>query len=274
MTALRPRLFPVLLFSLLLGVHLRGQELDLSGNVSWDQFGRGIRIFAERIDNNRETGASGFLRLQIWATDQPDDGSNALSGYVLGTFNLGSLPAGSSFVNVGRTVQFFRPPAGIYYTTITLEEQDAEGNYFIVDSENFAGAVNFGAFGQGSVNFTEGNGDVGFVDEVSWLAGDGRVQFFAEQILNARTSRSGVLRLKLWATSTPYEGEDLLQGFPLAAKRVGRVNPESALQNFSRRAFFRPPPPGDYYVTMTLEELVRGRWEIVDYATFPDLNIF
>jgi hypothetical protein len=274
MIATRSALLPLLLGIFLLGTSTRAQDLDLIGDVSWDQFGRGLQMFAERIENNRPTGASGFLRLQIWATDEPYDEVSAISGYVLGTFNLGSLSANRAFINVGRTVRFIRPPPGIYYTTMTLEEEDAEGNFNIVDSANFSPA-NFGGYGAGNVVLSEGNGDVGFVGEVSWLAGDGRVQFFAEQILNERTSgRSGVLRLKLWATSTPYEGEDLLQGFPLAVKRVGRVTSGFYLENFSRQAFFRRPPEGDYYVTMTLEELVRGRWEIVDYVTYPDLNLF
>ena len=257
-----------------MGLSARAQELDMVGDVSWDQSGQGIRIFAERIENNRPSGASGFLRLQIWATDEEYDGVSDITGYILGTFNLGSLSANHIFVNVARTVRFFRPPAGIYYTTITLEEEDAEGNFIIVDSENFAGAVNFGGYGAGNVEFFESNGDVGFLGEVSWLSGDGRVQFFAEQILNERAERSGVLRLKLWATSTPYEGGDVLQGFPMAVKRVGRVDGGFYLENFSRRTNFRKPPPGEYYVTMTLEELVRGRWEIVDYVTYPDLNLF
>lgn len=280
MTALRLKLFSVILVSLLMGGAARAQDLDLAGNVSWDRFGNGIHIFAEAIHNDRTSGASGFLRLQIWATDQPDDGTNALSGYVLGTFNLGSLSAGSQFANVGRTVRYFRPPPGIYYTTITLEEETVDG-FQIVDSENFTqpietfGAVNFGGFGEGNAHLNAGNGDVGFVEDVSWLAGNGRVQFFAEKILNERPSgQSGVLRLKLWATSTPYAGEDVLQGYPMATKRVGRVNAGSYLLPFSRQSFFRPPPEGTYYVTMTLEELVRGKWEIVDYVTFDGLNIF
>ena len=55
---------------------------------------------------------------------------------------------------------------------------------------------------------------------------------------------------------------------------MGRVDGGFYLENFSRQGSFRRPPPGDYYVTMTLEELVRGRWEIVDYLTYPDLNLF
>jgi hypothetical protein len=168
-----------------------------------------------------------------------------------------------------------RPPPGLYYTTITLEEQQTDGNFLIQDSENFDGLVNFGGFGEGAANFNVGNGDVGFVGDVSWLAGNGRVQLFAEQILNERaTGRSGVLRIRLWATTTPYQGEDTLQGYPMTTKRVGRVNAQQYISNFSRYAPFRPPPAGEYYVTMTLEELVRGSWNIVDYVTFDGTSIF
>jgi hypothetical protein len=278
MTFIRLNLSLVLFSLLLLGPSLRAQDIDLVGATSWDRFGQRIRIEAERVDNNLTSGASGFLRLQIWATDEPYDGVSDINGYVIGTFNLGSLAAGSSFVNLSRFVRFFRPPAGIYYTTITLEEETVDG-FQIVDSANFdqpaetLGAVNFGGFGEGSVDITVPNPNdyVGFFGDVSWLAGNGRVQIFAEQILNERAGgRSGVLRIRLWATSTAYDGGAALQGFPMATKRVGRVDAGFFIQNFSRTTFFRPPLTGNYYVTMTLEELVRGRWEIVDFFTWED----
>lgn len=266
--------FSVLLFAGLFGLSARAQDIDLVGNIGWEKAGGGIHIHAERIENNRNSGSSGFLRLQIWATDEVYDGVSGITGYVLGTFNLGSLNSGSFFANVRRTVRFFRPPPGIYFTTMTLEEDTVDG-FVIVDSENFAGAVNFGGFGEGSVADLGSNNDVGFVGDVSWLAGNGRVEFFAEQILNERGGgRSGILRLRLWATSTPYGGEGTLQGFPMATKRVGRLNGGFYFQNFSRRAFFRPPPSGEYYVTMTLEELVQGAWNIVDYVTFDGTSLF
>ena len=266
MTYMR-RHFCVLLVGMLFSHWARAQDIDLIGTIGWEKAGGGIRIHAERIENNRDRGTSGFLRLQIWATDDVYDGTNDISGFVLGTFNLGSLSANSYFANVRRTVRYFRPPPGVYYTTMTLEENTADG-FIIVDSENFDGAVNLGGFGQGSVADLGSNGDLGFVGDISWLAGNGRVQFFAQQILNERAgARSGVLRLRLWATSTRYAG-GTLQGYPMATRRVGRLSAGFDLPNFSRKAYFRPPPAGEYYVTMTLEELVRGAWNIVDYVTF------
>ena len=272
--------FPVVFAACLLFVSsLCAQELDLVGRTGWQTFGRGIRIYAERVENNRTTGFSGSLRLQIWATDQPYDGVSDLNGFVLGTYNLRPLEAGFHYANLSRIVRFNRPPPGLYYTTITLEENTVDG-FVIADSENFTepastgGLVNFGTFGQGSAT-VESNNDVGFVGNVSWLAGNHRVQLFAEQILNARASgRSGVLRVRLWATSTPYSGEPTLQGYPMATKRIGRVAAGSYIPNFSRYTFFWPPPPGNYYVTMTLEEFVPGGWNIVDYITFDGTSLF
>ena len=264
-------LFPLLL----LCASARAQDIDLVGSTGWRQSGRLIHIHAERIDNNRDTGSSGFLRLQIWATTNIYDGLSDISGFSVGTLNLGRLNAGFSLVNIARTVRYFRPPPGLYYTTITLEEEQSDGSFLIVDSENFDGIVNFGGFGEGAAHFDSGNGDVSFVGDVSWLSGNGRVQLFAEQILNERTGgRSGVLRIRLWATSTPYQGEQTLQGFPMTNQRVGRVGAGFFIPNFSRTPVFRPPPEGEYFVTMTLEELVRGRWNIVDYITFDGTSIF
>ena len=124
--------------------------------MGWTKLGQGIQIRAQRVSNDRPTGTSGFLRLQLWALDAPYDGSNDLSGFILGTFNLGPLESGFSFVDLARVVRYFRPDPGIYYTTITLEEQDSLGDFYVVDYEKFLDAVNFGGYGIGFVEYGEG----------------------------------------------------------------------------------------------------------------------
>jgi hypothetical protein len=251
---------------------LKAQEIDLVGRVGWEQLGRGVFIYAERIDNNT-TFTSGHLRMQVWATSEPY-GGDSITGYPIGTFNLGRLPGGYSFANLGRTVRFLRPPAGIYYTSVTLEEQTPTG-YVVVDSESFADPVNFGGWGEGFVENIAPNNDVSFAGNIWWQSANGRVQIHADEITNDRASgRTGVLRVRLWATTTPYNGGSVLQGYALATKRVGRLSAGYYIPNFSASTWFRPPAPGDYYVTLTLEEFTRGKWDIVDYITFPDLNLF
>lgn len=252
------------------------QDLDIIGSVGWQKFGRGIQIRAEEVGNFASSGTSGFLRLQIWATDEPYDGVNDITGFPVGTLNLSRLEAGFSFFNISRVVRFVNPPPGIYFTTMTLEEEQSDGSFLIVDSENFGDPVNFGGYGAAFVEDIESAGDVTFVGDVWWEAGNGRVEIYAERIQNERDfGKSGVLRVRLWATSTPYDGGAVLQGWPMATKRVGRVLAGFYRPDFFARTFFRPPPPdAEYHVTMTLEEFVRGKWEIVDYITFPDQSRF
>jgi hypothetical protein len=143
MLLLNSRRLLVFLAPILLASSLRAQEIDLVGETSWRRVGATLRISAERVENLREADYSGDLRLRIWATDEIDDGTNDLNGYVLGTYNLRPLQAGYAYVNLSRAVRYHRPPPGLYYTTITLEEKTPEG-YFITDSENFPGLVNLG----------------------------------------------------------------------------------------------------------------------------------
>lgn len=246
------------------------QEVDLVGNAGWAKRGSRIRIHADQIVNNRSE-ASGYLRLQIWATTNIYDGVSGISGFVLGTYNLGSLAPGESFLNKSRLVHYHAPPPGLYYTTITLEENTTDG-FQIVDSENFDGVVNLGGFGEGSVHL-ESLGDITFAGDVSWLAGNKRVEIFAEEIRNERTTgRSGALRVRLFATTEPYDGGAVLRGFPMATARVGRLFAQSQI-SFLRTTRFRPPPIGEYNVLMTLEEYFHG-WNIVDHVNFPERSPF
>lgn len=259
--------------ALILASSLRAQEIDLIGETSWLQSGPTIRISADRVENFRDTGVSGSLRLRIWATYEPDDGTNALTGFVLGNYNLAPLQAGFYYENLSRVVRYNRPPPGLYYTTITLEENTVDG-WFIRDSENFPGIVNLGRYGYGKVEDLGTNGDVGFVGDVIWLAGNGRVQIYTEEMLNQRPTSSGTLRIRLWATATPYAGGPTLVGYPMATRGVGRLSSGGSIPLFSRSAVFRAPPVGEYHVTMTLEEYVPGGWNIVDYVTFPNTSVF
>ena len=263
----------ILLGALAGGLAARAQEIDLSGNVGWEKHGTRIRIHAGFIDNYRLAGSSGFLRLQVYATANVYDGTNAITGYVLGTYNLGPLAAGAALTNRSRLVRYVPPPPGLYYTTITLEENTTEG-FVVADSVNFDGLVNLGGFGEGGANLASA-GDISFAGDVSWSASNKRVQFFAEQIRNERVSgRSGTLRVRLFASDAPYGGgTNTLAGFPMAMQRVGRVFAQSQIQFYPRQTSFRVPPPGDYSVVMTLEEYDHG-WVIVDYVNFDGTSLF
>lgn len=264
-----------LLVALTCVVTARAQNLDLSGNTGWAKSGSRLRIHAAQIHNGRESGTSGSLRLQIWATEEPYDGVSDLVGFVIGTANLRPLAAGGDYFNVSKRVGYHRPPPGYYFTTITLEERYSDGSWLIIDSESFEGQVNLGGFGEGVVDLEVSNtSDITFSGEVSWFAGDGKVQLYAERINNLRPSgRSGSLRVRLWASDQPYHPEETFYAYPMAKKGAGRVSGSSAVEYFPSRTSFRAPPAGEWFVTITLEEYNYG-WYIRDYYTFIDPRLF
>ena len=273
MKLLSLKLFLLVALAFTFTVH--AQELDLSGNSGWAKSGSRLRISTAQIHNGRESGTSGSLRLQIWATEEPYDGVNDLVGFVIGTANLRPLVAGEDYFNVAKRVGYHRPPPGYYFTTITLEERYSDGSWLIVDSENFEGQVNLGGFGEGVVDLEASTtSDITFSGLVSWFSGDGRVELEADQIHNFRTSgRSGALRVRLFASEEPYDPAEIFYAYPLATKSAGRLSALS-IQHFGPfLTRFRAPPPGEWFITMTLEEYNRG-WIIQDYYTFIDPRLF
>jgi hypothetical protein len=255
------------------------QDIDLIGNVGWIKNGSRIRIEAQQIHNNTAF-RSGLLRLQIWATLEPYDGISDIVGYVIGSARLPRLSAGDDRFDVVKRVRYRRPPAGYYYTTITLEERQGS-DWFIIDSENFTDGggspslVNLGGYGEGFVTLdSNGENNLTFFGDVSWLVGNGRAQFTAQEIRNERPSGiSGVLRVRLFASTNGYTPGQVFYAYPLATKRVGRLPAQSQTQFVPRTTTYRAPPPGEWYITITLEEYNRG-WTIVDYYNFQDLRVF
>ena len=99
-----------------------GASLGLYGNTSWQENGAIVTIHVDQISNTG-SGTSGRLRLQLWATVTPYSDEPVLTGYVLASLQFTYvLGPNQYFSNVTQTVPFKRPPAGRYYTTLTLEE--------------------------------------------------------------------------------------------------------------------------------------------------------
>lgn len=113
--------------------------LTINGNVSATIATPNVRLRADRITSTRASGTSGNLRLSLWATTSVPVFGNSLSGFNLGTAQLTSLAAGQEILNVDRTVPFNSPPAGCYYLTMVLEEQQPDTSYVYVDLRTFTG---------------------------------------------------------------------------------------------------------------------------------------
>jgi hypothetical protein len=82
-------------------------------------------FFVERIQNRREGSASGPLRLAVYATPEPYDGSTAPA--VLATRPLGMLAQGDFFHNLAGKLTLKKPGRGAFYLALVVEEDQGSG---------------------------------------------------------------------------------------------------------------------------------------------------
>ena len=109
--------------------------VDLSGAASWASSGSTINIKVDKVKNLSTTAKTGSLRLRIWATRSKYTGGS-INGYVMGTRKLDPLRPLKSHKDVNGQVNYSRPPAGTYYTTLTVEEKTSSG-WVVRDYINF-----------------------------------------------------------------------------------------------------------------------------------------
>lgn len=112
-----------------------GSELDIYGDASWRISGTTIRIKLARLDNRSTTWTTGSLRLRVWATRIKYTGG-PINGYVMGESRLNSLRPNYHYASISHAVSYRRPPAGSYYTTLTVEEYSSS-RWYIRDFINF-----------------------------------------------------------------------------------------------------------------------------------------
>jgi hypothetical protein len=257
---------------ILLSINAAGQELDLIGQSGWEQWSaRRLRVFADEIANYRSS-TSDPLRLEIVATPELPSGGDFSQGYTIGTLLLRELRGNDSFFDIDYLVRYYAPTAGIYYTSIVLSEETDSGHQ-VTDWEIFTDPVNFGGYGVGDAIADEPDEPVFFEGNVSWRSAWGRVLLSADTIVNEGATRSGLLRMRLWATLTPYDGS-LLDGYLLANKQLGKLKSGFQFINYERTAPFYHPPEGLYYITLTLEEKSGRGWFIRDWVNFPGQSLF
>jgi hypothetical protein len=246
------------------------QELDLVGDVKWQLYRKKLVAMGVDVIQNHRSTTSGSLQLQVWATTDPYE-SGTLHGFSIGTFSMNPLRGGYYYQDIWCAVKYYPPPAGIYYTTMTLEEYQ-QGEFYIYDHFTFDEPVNFGWWGQGATT-VEPTGPVCLSGGVRWDAEKLRVRCRVEKILNNTVKRSGRLRLELWSLPNPFDGVNANGGVVLCRKSLPR------LQSGSERPIdcilrFRPPAYGYCNTVMVLRELQGHAWNVVSFANFPDLSFF
>lgn len=100
-------------------------NLAFQGNASLTGAGRRGDFVIEKIQNRRERSASGALRLAVYATAAPYDGSAAPR--VIATRPLGMLAQGDFYRGLQGRMTLKRPGRGTFYLTLVLEEDQGSG---------------------------------------------------------------------------------------------------------------------------------------------------
>ena len=115
-------------------------SISLSGNSSYQISGPSVVMNADRVTNNATGGASGTLRMELWAFSSRYTGSSQ-SGYQLAAYTLGQLNGGQYFNSISSgTVSFSYPPNGTWYVSIIITEYNY-GSWPTVDYGNVSTAM-------------------------------------------------------------------------------------------------------------------------------------
>jgi hypothetical protein len=81
-----------------------------------------LNIKVDSISNNRSSGYTGTLRIEIWVTNSPI-GDAAFKGWKIGEYKTPKLNAGAKRSGINMTVPLLkRPPAGAKYVTMMITE--------------------------------------------------------------------------------------------------------------------------------------------------------
>lgn len=114
--------------------------LEIEGTIAYESKIYGATgessFSAERIANYRTT-ATGFLRLQLWATKTYPTYGGSISFFDLGYVDMNPAGPGYVYENMMTSGRAFdTPPAGTYYISLVLLEYSS-GNYVYTDIRTF-----------------------------------------------------------------------------------------------------------------------------------------
>jgi len=124
-------------------------DLSLEGTYGYNISGGTVRLQAQTVANRRSGGASGSIRIELWAFATPYSGGSA-TGYKIGQSSvLSPLNAGFQYSNIDQTVaQLATPPNGTWYMYLFVTEYTASSlnnGYSFVDWGGFSSPWNIGA---------------------------------------------------------------------------------------------------------------------------------
>ena len=230
---------------------VNGPQVNMEGPATWTMTSSAVfKMTVAKISNDALSGRSGSLRLELWASPNPYEGTGLpQNGYMLGAGLLSPISAGYSVSNIVKTAALRSPPGGYYYTTLIVTEYTRTGYIprdFIAIPDTFY-------FGGPSANAPK----LDLQGPVSWAILGTTIKVSGGKIINPRNgSASGALQLKLYATEQQVVDTLPENAILLATANLGTVKGKATMNKPSRTVAFAMPPTNIYFTTFVLVETI------------------
>lgn len=235
------------------------------GNVGYQisTDGLSVTLKADGIQNTSASDATGTLLMRLWASDAPYQGNNQ-NGTLLGTYKLSGLQPGNHYPSLNQTVPLTRPGVKKNYVICLMLSEFQKGNYVTVDWRNMPNPLTLGP-----LPLFEMSGPWKWQSSYE----GGTIDLSLGKISHHRNSKTGSLRLSVWAFPQPYGGSSQ-NGYELGRVEKAALEKGYNYPNLQHVVKFTPPPDGSYWVSLILSEYQNNGYTVVAYLNSNSASTF
>ena len=254
----------------------------LVGVREGNEWARSVSLLGRIINRDGYSSQRIYLKVRANIADTPFASGHTIAEGFLGQLSsLGDddILAGGEVAIVNGWFKLQPPPAGTYYLYTYIYEypnvdgfvsySKTPGTTTLTGLGSSTGGTGTGGTGSGSA--PSGTAGLDLQCACSFNISGTQVDLRAASVANQLGRTTGTLKLKLWATSTPYGGRGPIAGYELGVHQLSVVlGKDTSLQNLNPTVAFTPPPAGKWYLTMTLTESSGGQDLVMDHINFTE----
>jgi len=239
MTVLKLRLSIAFLLMAFATPVLAQPVVSLVHDSFWKIVGRQVSIEVATISNSgTEDSGPVFLSLYAQSGAAYDGGP---PGILLARAPIGSIMAGQTVNNLAVTTRLHAVRTGLKFTALMIEQQNGR-KYSILDWVSFTSTYSFPRGQNGGVGSDDsaiGRGDIAVTGAAISVTGRRATVDIAEVQNQRETDATGMLRMSVYSTTTPYSG-GLIEGQLLATRVLGQVAPGDYYDNLHATMLLKP----------------------------------
>lgn len=270
--------------SLFLSTSALATRLEFIDNIligvrEGNEWARSVSLLGRIINRDGYASQRVYLKVRANISDTPFSSGHTIAEGFLGQLsNLGDddIIAGGEVDIINGWFKLQPPPAGTYYLYAYIFEYPNVEQFVSYGKDlgqtTFTGlGSSTGGGGTGTGSAPSGSAGLDLQCACSFSISGSQVDLRAAGVANQLGRTTGTLKLKLWATSTPYGGRGPISGYELAVHQLPVVlGKDTSLQNLNPTVAFSSPPAGKWYLTMTLTETSGGQDMVMDHINFTE----